>query len=145
MKKRNKGFTLVELVVVIAILGILAVIAVPRLLGFQDRAREQADKQTAVQVRNSIALLYSNGEIKLHEASTAGTVRVPATEAAPTVTGIDSNDAVTVAAKIIELTGDTGTNTSDGAIEVIGKKDILVTLGVNGEVKQELVAPVVVP
>lgn len=35
----KKGFTLIELVVVIAILGILAVIAIPRLGGFQDSAK----------------------------------------------------------------------------------------------------------
>jgi len=58
----KKGFTLIELVVVIAILAILAAIAVPQLIGFQDRAKEQADKQTAAQVKNSLALLYANNE-----------------------------------------------------------------------------------
>ena len=63
--KNKKGFTLVELVVVIAILGILAAIAVPRIVGFQERARAQADNQVASQVRNAVALLHANREIVL--------------------------------------------------------------------------------
>ena len=38
--KRNKGFTLVELIVVLVILAILAAILVPALLGYIDRAKE---------------------------------------------------------------------------------------------------------
>lgn len=40
MKKNNKGFTLVELIVVLVILAILAAILVPALLGYIDKARE---------------------------------------------------------------------------------------------------------
>jgi len=51
MKKNNKGFTLVELIVVLVILAILAAILVPTLLGYIDRARAEKDYSTAQTVR----------------------------------------------------------------------------------------------
>ena len=42
-KSKNKGFTLVELIVVLVILAILAAILVPALLGYIDRAKEKQD------------------------------------------------------------------------------------------------------
>ena len=40
-KNNNKGFTLVELIVVLVILAILAAILIPALLGYIDRAKEK--------------------------------------------------------------------------------------------------------
>ena len=50
-KNNNKGFTLVELIVVLVILAILAAILVPTLLGYIDRARSEKDYSTAQSVR----------------------------------------------------------------------------------------------
>lgn len=47
-RKCNKGFTLVELIVVLVILAILAAILVPALLGYIDRAKDQ---QYVIQAR----------------------------------------------------------------------------------------------
>ena len=51
MKRRNHGFTLVELIVVLVILAILAAILVPALLGYIDRARE---KQELINAKNCL-------------------------------------------------------------------------------------------
>ncbi|MFC2551281.1 MAG: prepilin-type N-terminal cleavage/methylation domain-containing protein, partial [Streptococcus sanguinis] len=40
LKKKGKGFTLVELIVVIIIIAIIAAVAIPAITSFQDNARK---------------------------------------------------------------------------------------------------------
>ena len=66
MKKNNKGFTLVELIVVLVILAILAAILVPSLLGYIDRARSEKNFSAAQAVREAaqaaIDAAYANND-----------------------------------------------------------------------------------
>ena len=57
--RNNKGFSLVELIVVIVILGVLVGITVPNLLGYIERAKEAKDivNLTAVEQAFMIAVL----------------------------------------------------------------------------------------
>ena len=65
-KMNNKGFTLVELIVVLVILAILAAILVPTLLGYIDRAKSEKDYSTAQSLRvatqSIIAELYAKDD-----------------------------------------------------------------------------------
>ena len=56
--KKNGGFTLVELIVVIAILAILAGVAVPAYSGYVEKANMQADITLARDAANALALHY---------------------------------------------------------------------------------------
>jgi len=66
--RSERGFTLIELVIVIGIIGVLAGIAVPRYTGFMADAEEKADRLTARVVQTAIELYYAlEGHYPLNE------------------------------------------------------------------------------
>lgn len=56
-KSMQKGFTLIELMIVVAIIGILAAIAIPQ---FSEYTKKGEDKAAQSDVRNLITLATAN-------------------------------------------------------------------------------------
>ncbi len=59
-KNDEKGFTLVELMIVIAIIGILAAIAVPNFVSYRNRAYCSAMQSDAQTISSAIADYFAN-------------------------------------------------------------------------------------
>ena len=80
IRTAQRGFTLIELVVVIVILGILAAFAVPRFMGLEDQARVAAVNAMAGSLRSAATMAHGVWEAS----GTPAAITVPG--AANTVT-----------------------------------------------------------
>lgn len=75
MKQAQKGFTLIELMIVVAIIGILAAIAIPQYGNYISRSRASGAAAEIAAVRTGVALCYQ--ESGSFTGCNAGTLGVP--------------------------------------------------------------------
>lgn len=89
MRNKKKGFTLVELIVVIAIIGVLAAIIVPTTLHFVNQGRQEAANTELSEIKNAV----NNGLTSGGECSPEGIQKILA---AASITGTGSENTVTI-------------------------------------------------
>lgn len=102
--RNEKGFTLIELVMVIVLLGILAAIAIPRFASLQSEARTAAVNGMAGGLRSSVAL--ARAKYMVVGVMTNVTVDMDGTAVAcAAATGIPTGAAAGIGSAIQDLSG----------------------------------------
>lgn len=97
MRNKKKGFTLVELIVVIAIIGVLAAIIVPTTLHFVNQGRQEAANTELTEVRNAV-----NNGLTLNPQYTAANIKEILEQAG--VTSTDNTITITIDADAEQIT-----------------------------------------
>ena len=64
-EKKNKGFTLIELVIVVAILAILVGILAPQYTKYVEKSRRSADMNNAKEIEQTLRLAMASDEIQI--------------------------------------------------------------------------------
>lgn len=125
--KKQGGFTLIELVVVIVILGILAVTAAPKFLNLQDDAKVSAVKGLAGAMKGAAGIVYGKAAVAGIESSDTGTISMADGTTINTAYGYPKATEADLQASIDGLDSDwvmLGTSTSGAAPSIIyGYKD----------------------
>lgn len=88
LRKNNKGFSLVELIVVIAIMAVLVGVLAPQFIKYVESSRQSTDMQSVQQMKDAI-----EAEVADNENVASVEISISTTAATATITYTDNNGA----------------------------------------------------
>lgn len=127
-KTNNKGFSLVELIIVIAIMAVLMVVLAPQLLRYVESSRLQRDNSAISEIANAVEIACANENV-MAEIGTGLTLNVT----------VDAQGNQTITPTAVNASGATATNLTAELTNTIGAAGVTTTsrtyrtLGANGD------------
>ena len=116
MKSNQKGFTLVELVLVITVLGILAVAALPQFISVRGSALTASRAGTVGAIRTGISNLFAAEQVKTTPAAGPAALDAAAAGACTTANGCFGNVLGTPVSDVNWVKTATGYTYTDGTL-----------------------------
>ncbi|MBR9729061.1 type II secretion system protein [Shewanella intestini] len=132
--KKQQGFTLIELVVVIIILGILAVVAAPKFINLQGDARVSALNGFKAAIQGANTLVYSKAAIAGKEKEPATTIDIGSGSADLNIAYGYTFATQADLERAMDVTFDSVTDISDAAeIAASGTNDWVIQIGTGAD------------
>ena len=102
-KMNNKGFSLVELIIVIAIMAILAAALAPQLIKYLEESRKSTDNQACSTIKNCFNAAMNNEAAYKEIVASSGSITIQVSGSTITYTGAGTNTQAELSASLDDI------------------------------------------